>query len=55
MFKIFGRSRRASTEATSKNEAICTDTGLPYGELGSTEGLGWIFAMDDPEDAEERV
>ncbi|WP_086809734.1 hypothetical protein [Streptomyces reticuliscabiei] len=65
MFKIFGRSGRVSapdatgttgtTGTTGGAEPMCPDTGLPYGEPGSTERLAWIFAMDDLEDAEERA
>jgi hypothetical protein len=59
MFKIFGRSRRASaldsTKTTGGTEPMCPETGLPYGEPGSTERLAWIFAMNDLEDAEERA
>ncbi|MEU0345093.1 MULTISPECIES: hypothetical protein [Streptomyces] len=59
MFKNFGTSRQASapdvTETTGGAEPTCPDTGLPYGEPGSTERLAWIFAMNDLEDAEERA
>ncbi|MEU5959344.1 hypothetical protein [Streptomyces sp. NPDC047525] len=56
MFNLLRRAKKAAAVTPIGEESKpCPETGLPYGEPGSTERLAWIFAMDDREDVRERT